>query len=209
MARPKKDSFDYFPHDTDASGDEKIEAMRTLYGNDGYAFYFILLERIYRKNGILEVQTPVILKAIQQNITSDGELFSRMLQTSFEIGLFDRVAYDERGILTSRAIECRVYAVNSERERKRQWNESKKIMDVHNTAERCLLTHKDKVKDKEKEKIKQKTGVPPIVPQGMAARLMVRVLKRFGKRTPKRAERARQSAPLQAVRLTGRCWRGC
>ena len=38
-ARPRKDTFDYFPHDTDAAHDEKIEAMRALYGNDGYAFY--------------------------------------------------------------------------------------------------------------------------------------------------------------------------
>jgi hypothetical protein len=47
MARPKKEGMDYFPHDTDAVNDEKIEALRLLYGNDGYAFYFILLERIY------------------------------------------------------------------------------------------------------------------------------------------------------------------
>ena len=48
MARPQKEGMDYFPHDTDAVNDEKIEALRALYGNDGYAFYFIMLERIYR-----------------------------------------------------------------------------------------------------------------------------------------------------------------
>lgn len=48
MARPLKLGLDYFPHDTDSVNDEKIEALRMLFGNDGYAFYFILLERIYR-----------------------------------------------------------------------------------------------------------------------------------------------------------------
>lgn len=55
MARPLKEGMDYFPHDTDASDDEKIEALRAIYGNDGYAFYFILLdlislEKIYWKH---------------------------------------------------------------------------------------------------------------------------------------------------------------
>lgn len=48
MARPIKEGMDYFPHDTDASSDEKIELLTGIYGNDGYAFYFIMLERIYR-----------------------------------------------------------------------------------------------------------------------------------------------------------------
>lgn len=47
MARPLKLGLDYFPHDTDAWNDDKIEAMRVNFGNDGYAFYFIILERIY------------------------------------------------------------------------------------------------------------------------------------------------------------------
>lgn len=50
MGRPIKQGLDYFPHDTDASSDEKVESLRALYRNDGYAFYFIILERIYRSN---------------------------------------------------------------------------------------------------------------------------------------------------------------
>lgn len=38
MARPRKEGLGYFPHDTDAVNDEKIEALRALYGNDGYAY---------------------------------------------------------------------------------------------------------------------------------------------------------------------------
>ena len=43
MARPRKEGLDYFPHDTDAASDEKIEALTIIYGAKGYAFYFILL----------------------------------------------------------------------------------------------------------------------------------------------------------------------
>ncbi|MCY6354344.1 Lin1244/Lin1753 domain-containing protein [Clostridium sp. ZS2-4] len=44
MARPKKLGMDYFPHDCDASNDERVEGLRAVHGDDGYAFYFILLE---------------------------------------------------------------------------------------------------------------------------------------------------------------------
>lgn len=135
MARPKKDSFDYFPHDTDAASDEKIEAMRALYGNDGYAFYFILLERIYKKNGVLDVKNPAIMAALQRNITSDSELFQKMLDTAFEINLFDKGSFDEKGILSSKAIESRTFSVNSERARKREWAEGKKVLDIKNPAD--------------------------------------------------------------------------
>jgi hypothetical protein len=158
MARPKKDSFDYFPHDTDAANDEKIEAMRATYGNDGYAFYFILLERIYKKNGVLDVKTPAIMTAIQRNITSDSELFQKMLNTAFEIDLFDKGSFDEKGIITSKAIESRTLSVNSERARKREWAKGKKVLDVENTANRRQLT--PKVKDK----VKVKDNIIPLSP---------------------------------------------
>lgn len=38
MARPRKEGMDYFPHDTDAVNDTKIESLRMLYGNDGHYF---------------------------------------------------------------------------------------------------------------------------------------------------------------------------
>jgi hypothetical protein len=56
MSRPIKEGLDYFPHDVNSSNDKKIEALRALYGNDGYAFYFIMLEQIYQEpNGDLDV----------------------------------------------------------------------------------------------------------------------------------------------------------
>lgn len=53
MARPKKTGLDYFPHDVDLSGDEKVEALEAAYGLEGYAIYLKLLERIYRAGGYI------------------------------------------------------------------------------------------------------------------------------------------------------------
>lgn len=54
MGRPRKQGLSYFPHDCDAITDEKIERMMELHGLSGYAFYFIILERIYKNGGKIE-----------------------------------------------------------------------------------------------------------------------------------------------------------
>lgn len=42
MARPKKNTVDYFPHD--CHWDKKLEIFVTKHGNSGYSFYYRLLE---------------------------------------------------------------------------------------------------------------------------------------------------------------------
>lgn len=44
MGRSPKQGVDYFPHDTSASDRKTMFALESLWGNDGYAFWFKLLE---------------------------------------------------------------------------------------------------------------------------------------------------------------------
>ncbi len=44
MARPQKQTVDYFPHDVGASESKTLYILQNKYGNDGYAFWFKLLE---------------------------------------------------------------------------------------------------------------------------------------------------------------------
>ncbi|MGE5594152.1 MAG: DUF4373 domain-containing protein [Betaproteobacteria bacterium] len=121
MARPLKEGMDYFPHDTDAVNDEKIEALRALYGNDGYAFYFILLERIYRTaKAELDVSRPAVLAALVSKVGVGREKFEAMLATALEIGCFDAEAYRAREVLTSAGIKRRAAEVQELRERWRR-----------------------------------------------------------------------------------------
>jgi hypothetical protein len=100
MARPQKEGMDYFPHDTDASSDEKVEAMRILYGNDGYAFYFILLERIYRTPAFeLVVSDAETRQILARKVEVTPQKFEEMLATALKRGCFDAAAYAERGVL--------------------------------------------------------------------------------------------------------------
>jgi len=51
MARPHKQTVDYFPHDTDASEGKTLTIIQSKYGNDGYAFWFKLLQILGKSPG--------------------------------------------------------------------------------------------------------------------------------------------------------------
>ncbi|MCM3651301.1 DUF4373 domain-containing protein [Metabacillus litoralis] len=158
MARPRKEGMDYFPHDTDAVNDEKIESLRLLYGNDGYAFYFILLERIYRtKEFELDVSDAETIQILSKKVGVNEEVFNKILETSLKRGCFDRQAYEERKVLTSEGIKKRSSVVVDKRVsmRSKYQKEKENVSD----AETRVETPQSKVKEsKEKKSIEKKNS---------------------------------------------------
>ena len=51
MARIQKDIVNYFPHDANASAGDTLTVLQGRFGNDGYAFWFKLLEKLASTNG--------------------------------------------------------------------------------------------------------------------------------------------------------------
>jgi DnaD/phage-associated family protein len=51
MTRPQKQTVDYFPHDAGASDGDTINVLQSCWGNDGYAFWFKLLEKLAGSEG--------------------------------------------------------------------------------------------------------------------------------------------------------------
>ncbi len=116
MARPQKQGLDYFPHDCDASSDEKIEVMRALHGNDGYAFYFIMLERIYRTpDGEVGVSDAETLQIFAKKCCVTAQKLQEMISTAVKYGLFDHAEYHSRQVLTSHGIKQRMGDVVTKR----------------------------------------------------------------------------------------------
>src|SRR3990170_6824097 len=106
MARPIKTGLDYFPHDTDALSDEKIQSLKVLYRNDGYAFYFITLERIYRTtNGELDIKSEDEKKILAKAIGISLKKFDMILQNCFKKNLFSEKRFSKYSVLTSTAIK--------------------------------------------------------------------------------------------------------
>ncbi len=117
MARPPKSGMDYFPHDTDASSDEKLEALQSLYGNDGYAFFFKLCERIYHsENAELDISDAETVQVLcRKHLMIKPERFSEMLATALKWGCFDKEIYEQRKVLTSHGIQKRARVVFEKR----------------------------------------------------------------------------------------------
>lgn len=153
MARPLKQGLDYFPHDVDASSDEKIEALRSVHGNDGYAFYFILLERIYRSENfeirVSDAETrEETFQILAKKVGVSLEKFKLILETAFRWGCFDKQIFDERGAITSRGILSRAQTVVEKREKQREQYHKKQIVsDAETPQETREETPQSKVKD--------------------------------------------------------------
>lgn len=168
MARPPKEGMDYFPHDTDAVNDEKIEALRMLYGNDGYAFYFILLERIYRsKDFELDISDAETIQILCRKVGVNEEVFNKMLQTSLKRGCFDRSDYDERKVLTSEGIKKRANVVVDKRLKMQEKYRNEKVDDSKNVSKRVSASEttqetKEETPQRKGEKRKDKSKVSKI-----------------------------------------------
>ena len=121
MARPRSSGIDYFPHDCDAASDEKIAMLRAEFGNDGYAFYFILLERIYHSSDKrLILDSPLALKVVLDKLMISEDKFSAMMTLAVQINLFNGTAWDRNKTVMSTAIHRRVKRIEQERIRKRK-----------------------------------------------------------------------------------------
>ena len=155
MARPQKEGLDYFPHDTDAVNDEKIEALRALYGNNGYAFYFIHLERIYRNPLFeLDISDAETKQILCKKCGINTEEYEAILKTAIKHGCFDKEVFSKRGVLTSNGIKKRASVVIEKRDKMRLAYESKKqkISDAETREETTPETPQSKVK---KSKVKK------------------------------------------------------
>jgi hypothetical protein len=156
MARPKKTGLDYFPHDTAATTDDKVAAMRLLFGNDGYAFYFMLLEMIYAaKTASLDLTDKTIFKIVRKRIGVDEGLFEEMIFESCKIGLFDKAEWEERKHLTSKRVKKTFTAIEKDRKRKR-------ISYRRNAGE----TPPKPPRNATRERKEKESNITPLPPQG-------------------------------------------
>jgi len=86
----RKTSAAYFSHDADASEDEKVMYLETLFGFMGYALYFKLLERLCRSEHFEMKFGPVQRQVLARHFGVTLEEFSRFIvaATSCDVAAF-------------------------------------------------------------------------------------------------------------------------
>ena len=100
MARPRKQTVDYFPHDTNASERRTLTIMESKYGIEGYAFWFKLLELLGKSPGhFYDFNAVPDLEFLSAKTTrNDTETTLNMTETLSVLGAIDQELFS-KGII--------------------------------------------------------------------------------------------------------------
>lgn len=98
MARPIKETVDYFPHFV--KGGRTVFILESKFGNDGYAFLFKLLEVLGENNGhYYDCTIPSNWAYLLAKTHCSEESVTTIIETLVELGKLDRQLWEERRIL--------------------------------------------------------------------------------------------------------------
>lgn len=100
MARPSRNNIDYFPHE--CVHGRKMFVIESKYGNDGYAVWFKLLERLGdTDNHYLNLSDETELMYLASLMKVDENKFKNILNDLAKLGAIDKELYEENKIIWS------------------------------------------------------------------------------------------------------------
>lgn len=104
MARPKKKTVDYFPHKC-VSG-KTIFILEQEFGNDGYAFWFKLLEQLGSKEGhYIDCKNASELRFLQAKTRLSGDKTLEMLNLLAELEAIDPELWEQKVIWSQNFVD--------------------------------------------------------------------------------------------------------
>jgi hypothetical protein len=132
MGSPKKDAF-YFPHDAGARNDSRIMAMRTVYGAEGYAWYFMILEIMREQTDYRLPNNKYVFDALAMQLQCDRNAIEKFINncaTEFKDSHGSLLSINEE-FIWSESFLNRMNAVEIKREQSRsaansRWEKTKK-----------------------------------------------------------------------------------
>tara|TARA_R100000093_G_scaffold66992_2_gene38292 strand:- start:595 stop:1365 length:771 start_codon:yes stop_codon:yes gene_type:complete len=96
MARPHKQTVDYFPHYSDASTGKTLFILETEFGNDGYAFWFKLLELLASSEGhVYDVRNPSAWKFLLAKTHVAEDKAEAIINTLLDLDAIDRDLWEQ------------------------------------------------------------------------------------------------------------------
>lgn len=104
MARPKKQTVDYFPHQ--CRHGKTIYILKEKYKHVGYAFWFTLLEELGSAEGhFIDCNNPTTMRFLQATTMTDGDLCNEILDLLAEIEAIDPELWKEKIIWSDNFVE--------------------------------------------------------------------------------------------------------
>lgn len=104
MARPKKQTIEYFPHYV--SGGKTLFILESEFGNDGYAFWFKLLELLGSTNGhVYDTRNPSEMRFLVAKTRLSEEKARKILDLLAELDAIDKELWDNGIIWCQNLIE--------------------------------------------------------------------------------------------------------
>ena len=115
MGRPRKQTVDYFPHFVSTDGRTRF-ILEQSWGNDGYAFWFKLLELLCRSEGhYYDLSEAANGKYLEALMKVDGETSMAILNTLADLGNIDRDLWEERKVVWCQSLVDNLQDVYSKR----------------------------------------------------------------------------------------------
>lgn len=98
MARPEKNSVDYFPFFCEEG--KKMYYIEETYGNDGFAVFVKLLRELAKSEfHYLDLSKPTTMMFVSAKCKVSKELLSNIINDLVELGKFDRTLWTENRII--------------------------------------------------------------------------------------------------------------
>jgi len=125
MARPKKQGLDYFPLDT--TFDEKVQALETLFGNDGLVWIIKFWQSAYRSDNGQVNLSKYFGEIHAKNCRLTIEKQAEIIKFCLDVPLIEKI---NEGIYSSSGIRKRISAVSKQRsDAIKRYFKGKKIKD--------------------------------------------------------------------------------
>lgn len=106
MGRPPKKGVDYFSHDCDAAGKPTCYTLQERFGNDGYAFWFKLLEFLGQRENLsfdCKLQAEWIYFVAKSKVSEEKAI--AILDTLASIDAIDAELWKERIVWSDNFLE--------------------------------------------------------------------------------------------------------
>ena len=115
MGRPRKQTVDYFPHFVSTDSRTRF-ILEQSWGNDGYAFWFKLLELLCRSEGhYYDLSEAANGKYLEALMKVDGETSMAILNTLADLGNIDKELWEERKVIWCQSLVDNLQDVYSKR----------------------------------------------------------------------------------------------